>query len=346
MATARNPPSAPSDHKTRSRSSSTKEKSGKTERPLTDPGTNKIGIMTTAALRNDAHVYSADSGLEDNDNIASSPIPTARLVNRLQEIAEKRKQILHELNALQEEEDEILAQLTAPPAGIACSSKSTLIEEENVDPTTSHSRMLFPGTPAVPIPDMSAMFAPSLPRTKTVREPSPSNLSLLRTRYAPKTSTPTALRSNTVKRPPLADKTKDSLELFGSAALIPLSNTGYMSLLHEPESQPHEAAISARKVIAGSERTMRVAPNFGDADETPDGNNAPIAKGGRTSRPSRKSRKSSRNFSSRGRSVSRRRGNTHSSRDSSRGVAAPGRTPGRVRSAEVPHTVARKKWDF
>jgi hypothetical protein len=287
MATARNPPSAPSDRKTRSRSSSTKEKSGKTKRSLTDPGINQLGIMTTAALRNDAHVNSADSGLEDNDNIAPSPTPTARLVDRLQEIAEKRKQILHELNALQEEEDEILAQLTAPPAGI----KSALIEEENVDPTTSHSRMLFPGTPAYPIPDMSAMCAPSSPRTKTVRELSPSNLSLLRTRHAPKTSTPTALRSSSMKRPPLADKTKDSLELFGSAALIPLSNTGHMSLLQEPEPQPHEAAMSAKNVIAGSERTMRVALNFGDADETPDGNNAPIAKGGRTSRPSSQSRR-------------------------------------------------------
>jgi hypothetical protein len=170
-----------------------------------------------------------------------------------------------------------------------------------------------------------------------MKDPSPSKLPLSRTRQArPLKSTPTSLQSrhfNIPKRPPLADKTNDSLELFGLTALRPSADRMETPLRQE------QTALPARKIITGRERTTRVALKFGDGDETVCRSGRPS----RTSRPVSKSRSTSRDGSTRGRSASLR---DNRSRDARSRVAAPGATPSRVRSVEIPHTIARKRWDF
>jgi hypothetical protein len=267
--------------------------------------------------------------INDPEPEPSSALHPTKFLTRLNEIARKRKQLLRELDILQEEEEKILAQLTLAPASTATSDSSVLDQEECASSVAPQSTIPFPGIPAFPIPGLAT------------KAPSPSKLPLSRPRSGPPTKSMSQPRNFALsRRPPLADKTKDSLELFGSTALLPSADHTDTPLLQE---QTYYVALPTRKIITGSERTTRVALNFADADETAGGNSKSTTEAVRTSKSESKSRNTGRDGSAMRRSASLRnsRGREVGSR-----VAALGATPSRVRSVEIPHTVTRKRWDL
>jgi len=261
---------------------------------------------------------------------ADSLLNTARLTQQLQSIAARRVGILRQLSDLQIEEAEVLAQLARSVSGLT--KPSSPPQAQSIVQLTP-TRPL--NVPILPKPLLSPSRLPRMQPSKTSRKPLHT-----RTVSAPSVSTPSAAHHrtpSTSKRIPLGDKTEETLALFKNEGLLNEERNPIRQLkpgLRQAEDDD-DTMNSPRSAAAPSRtKTLRLPTNFGDDLES---RPAPRLMPG-TPRPKARPRSVS---STRGRGTSKSR-----SRSRGRTPATSAATPGMSRFYEVPHTVARKQWDF
>jgi len=248
---------------------------------------------------------------------ATKFVPSAaHLAQQLQHIAGKRASLLEQLGDLQDEENKIFAQLAHPKS----------------PPRPRHPLRLEKEVAAAAPPDW-ALNAPLLPlltaSSISSKLPSKSTKRPLHTRTtsAPIITTPSGPRQlpqNKAKRIPLGDKAEEVLvttdtttPYVGNSPFFPATR-----VLQAGRVDMEIGLNGARKVVS------RIPTKFGDGS-TPSKT--------RTGTPIRRPRDASGPVMTRSQSGSMSRSGSKGRRPT---------TPGVAKSPEVPHTVARKKWDF
>ncbi|KAF2832329.1 hypothetical protein CC86DRAFT_401098 [Ophiobolus disseminans] len=255
---------------------------------------------------------------------AAGALNTSQLTQQLQSIARRRLGLLRQLNDLQKEEANVLAQLMQSTIGFP---------EVPTSPRPQNSPHLLSPRPLNGLLNPKLTNIPS--QLRRVQPSNPSRKPLhTRTASAPSVSTPSAMRHHTPstsKRIPLSDKTEETLTSSGTA--LERNEEHYQShALERGLRQTHEDnTLSSQWCATASQytTTLRLPTKLGDALER-------FMPG----TPRAKARSGSAS-STRGRGTSKSR-----SRSRGRSRVTPIATPGITRSYDVPHTVARKKWDF
>lgn len=267
---------------------------------------------------------SIDSGGAQGDVFTQTTNVVAQFAEQLQRITTERARLLGELGVLEEQEQEILSQLS-----------SALPNQEPATPQRSHNTMTISRThmdstyraPHFPIPNTRT---PSMQPSK--RSDASGTKAMLRPISAPPSSTPSALRHltpSTSKRIPLSGKTKDldlvcTLSSFYTASPI-LATPDITKLIL---ANPHKLSVRGR--------SMRIPTNFGVRETDVEHCGLDPSSDDASDRLSRES--------SRGRSRGRA-GSKNGRRSRSRPVE-PTATPGMSRSYDVPDTVMQKQWEF
>ena len=262
---------------------------------------------------------------------ADSSLNTTRLAQQLQSIAARRAELLRQLSYLQIEEAEVLAQLARSVSGFAEAQSSP--QARRLVPSTSSRPLNAPLLPK-PNPTISPSRLPRMQPSKASRKPLHT-----RTVSAPSVSTPSAARHrtpSTSKRVPLGDKSEETLALVEAGPLLGREPNPFRPLERSIRLADDDDTMNSQRSAATSQRTktLRLPTNFGDDLES---RPAPRLMPG-TPRPKARPRSVS---STRGRGTSKSR-----SRSRVRNPATTEATPAVSRFYEVPHTVARKQWDF
>jgi len=266
-----------------------------------------------------------------NMSDADSSLNTTRLAQQLQSIAARRAELLRQLSYLQIEEAEVLAQLARSVSGFAEAQSSP--QARRLVPSTSSRPLNAPLLPK-PNPTISPSRLPRMQPSKASRKPLHT-----RTVSAPSVSTPSAARHrtpSTSKRVPLGDKSEETLALVEAGPLLGREPNPFRPLERSIRLADDDDTMNSQRSAATSQRTktLRLPTNFGDDLES---RPAPRLMPG-TPRPKARPRSVS---STRGRGTSKSR-----SRSRVRNPATTEATPAVSRFYEVPHTVARKQWDF
>ena len=275
---------------------------------------------------------------EEYEDAATS---ASDLIQKLQDIGAKRTQLLNELITLESEETATLAQL----------ANLTYVSMRKASSKPHYNATVQALNPTSTFPTRTRML-PSTQDSKATQKTIKKKPMHTRPVSAPPESTPAGMRHRTPltsKRHPLADETEE----LGAVCDIPLSVKDFSTSTANMTDGQIVAAKESMAVPSPSRlgRTMRIPINFGDsstiggdqgtsiesanADSMMRGN----CDGVGVSRGRSKDRDTSftrgRDDKSRSRSKSRSR---------LTGMAAT--TPGIARLYEIPHTVARKRWEF
>lgn len=252
----------------------------------------------------------------DVEEVNKSVPSAAHLARQLQHTAGKRAALLKQLGDLQDEENKMLAQLAHPKSP----PHPELPFRSEKEVTAVAPPIWARNAPLFPIPTASRISS-KLPSKSTQR------LLHTLTTSAPILTTPSGprhLSPNKAKRIPLGDKT-DEVVVTTDITTPYVGNSPFFPATRVLQAGRVDIEIGlngARKVVS------RIPTKFGDE---------PTPSKTRQGKTIRRSRDVSGRVATRSQS---------DSKSLSRSKGRRPTTPGAAKSLEVPHTVARKKWDF